>query len=219
MEDVLSVYCRPYDARRPVVCLDELSKQLLAHTRPEVPAGPGSPAREDYEYERRGVANVFVGCEPLVGWRMARVTERRTRRDWAGFVRELVDLRYPEAEVVVLVEDNLNTHTLGSLYEAFPPAEARRLAEKLEIHPTPVHGSWLNVAELELSVLSRQCLDRRIPDRATLAAEVAAWERDRNARPRAVDWQFTTTDARIKLKRLYPLPFQTAAPDDYSHHC
>jgi hypothetical protein len=204
MEDVLSVYCRPYDPDQPLVCLDETSKQLLAHTREPIPAQPGSPAREDHEYERRGVANIFVCCEPLAGWRMARVTERRTRRDWAAIVQELVDQRYPDAERIVLVQDNLNTHTIGSLYEAFAPEEARRLAAKLEIHPTPVHGSWLNIAEIELSVLARQCLDRRIPDRESLEAEVAAWQADRNTKPKAVDWQFTTADARIKLKRLYP---------------
>ena len=204
MEDVLEVYTRPYDPKRPLVCLDEISKQLLADARPPAGPAPGRPRRVDYEYERRGTANLFLWCEPLRGRRHVRVTDRRTRVDWAQTIRELVDVHYPAAERIVLVQDNLNTHTPGSLYEAFPPAEAKRLADKLELHYTPTHGSWLNIAEIELSVLARQCLDRRIPDRATLTHEVAAWEADRNAAGGTVDWQFTTDDARIKLKHLYP---------------
>jgi transposase len=204
MEDVLEVYTRPYDPKRPQVCMDEVSKQLLADARPALPPSPGRPRRVDYEYERRGTANLFLCCEPLRGWRSVRVTERRTRRDWAHCIKDLVDARYPDAEKVVLVLDNLNTHSPGSLYEAFPPAEAKRLVDKLEIHHTPKHGSWLNVAELELSVLARQCLDRRIPDRQTLECEVAAWQMERNTLGGTVEWRFTTDDARIKLKRLYP---------------
>ncbi len=205
MEDVLAVYQRPYDSRFPQVCLDEVSTQLLADTRRPQPPAPGRVAREDYEYIRHGVANVFLCCEPLRGWRSATVTERRTRVDWAQVIRDLVDVHYPTAERIVLVLDNLNTHTLGSLYEAFPPEEARRLAEKLELHYTPKHGSWLNMAEIELSILRRQCLARRIPDQATLTAEVAAWEAARNTRSGTVNWRFTTADARIRLKRLYPI--------------
>jgi hypothetical protein len=204
MEDILDTYTRPYDPARPLICLDEASKQLLADTRPPTPPGPGQPQRVDYEYERRGTTNLFLWCEPLGGRRHVRVTERRTRVDWAHTIRDLIDVHYPSAEKIVLVQDNLNTHSPGSLYEAFPPAEAKRLADKLEIHYTPKHGSWLNIAELELSVLARQCLDRRMPDRTTLETEVAAWETERNALTSKVDWRFTTDDARIKLKRLYP---------------
>ena len=204
MEDVLEVYTRPYDPRRPLVCLDEVSKQLLADTRAPEPVAPGRARRVDYEYERRGTANLFLVCEPLRGRRHVTVSDRRTRLDWAGVIKDLVDVRYPDAERIVLVQDNLNTHTPGSLYEAFPPHEAKRLADKLELHYTPKHGSWLNVAEIELSVLARQCLDRRIPDRETLEREVIAWEAERNAAGGAVDWRFTTADARIKLKHLYP---------------
>jgi transposase len=204
MEDVLEVYTRPYDPKRPQVCLDEVSKQLLADARPARQPGRGRAKRLDYEYERRGTTNLFLCCEPLHGWRSVRVTERRTRRDWANVIKELVEVHYPEAEKIVLVMDNLNTHTPGSLYEAFPPAEAKWLANKLESHYTPNHGSWLNIAEIELSVLSRQCLDGRIPDRETLEREVAAWEAERNGLGGTVDWRFTTEDARIKLKRLYP---------------
>ncbi len=204
MEDVLSLYQRAYDPRFPLVCMDETSKQLVGETRPAQPAQPGRPARQDYEYVRNGVCNLFLCCEPLVGWRNVKVTARRTRRDWAELIKGLLDERYPEAERVTLVLDNLNTHILGALYEAFPPAEARRLAERLELHYTPKHGSWLNIAEIELSVLSRQCLDRRIAGQATLEQEVEAWEQARNALPSKVDWQFTSDDARIKLKRLYP---------------
>lgn len=204
MEDVLEVYTRSYDPRRPQVCMDEVSKQLLADTRPSTGLAPGGPRRVDYEYERRGTANLFLCWEPLRGWRSVRVTERRTRLDWAHCIRDLVDVHYSDAEKIVLVLDNVNTHTPGSLYQAFPPAEAKRLADRLEIHHTPKHGSWLNIAEIELSVLARQCLDRRIPDRAELEREVTTWESERNALGGAIDWRFTTEDARIKLKRLYP---------------
>jgi DDE superfamily endonuclease len=204
LEDILEVYTRPYDPRRPLVCLDEMPEQLLAHARPPLPPQPGRPARQDYEYERRGTANLFLACEPLVGRRWVAVTERRTAVDWAQQIKDLVEGRYPEAERIVLVVDNLNTHTPAALYEAFPPAEAKRLADKLELHYTPKHGSWLNMAEIELSILSRQCLDRRIPDQATLRAEVTAWQDRRNAAGGTVDWQFRTEDARIKLKHLYP---------------
>jgi hypothetical protein len=205
MEDVLSVYTRPYDECFPQVCLDEKSKQLLADVREPVPAGKGRPARQDYEYEREGTANLFIVCEPLRGWRHISVTERRTKIDWAHCVKELVDVHYPHAERIVLVMDNLNTHTPAALYEAFAPEEAGRIARKLEIHYTPKHGSWLNMAEIELSVLARQCLGhRRIPDRETLTGEVGAWEAERNASKSSIDWRFTTDDARIKLKHLYP---------------
>ena len=204
MEDVLEVYTRPYDERFPQVCLDEKSKQLTSEVREPLAAGPGRVARYDYEYEREGTANLFIVNEPLVGWRHLSVTERRTKLDWAQCIKELVDLHYPEAEKIVLVMDNLNTHTPAALYEAFAPAEARRIAEKLEIHYTPKHGSWLNMAEIELSVLARQCLDQRIPDQETLAEEVSAWEEQRNAAESSIDWRFTTADARIKLKHLYP---------------
>jgi hypothetical protein len=204
MEDVLDVYTRPYDPARPVVCLDELSKQLVAETRIPIPAEPGQPERVDYEYERRGTANLFLTGEPLAGHRHVTVTEHRTAVDFAKEVRDLLEVRYPHADKVVLVMDNLNTHKPAALYEAFEPAVARALLERLEIHHTPKHGSWLNMAEIELSVLSRQCLNRRIPDLDTLTGEVAAWEQARNADPRPVNWRFTTPDARIKLKRLYP---------------
>jgi transposase len=206
MEDVLGVYTRPYDPLYPQVCMDEVSKQLLRDTRQTLPMEPGRVERRDYEYERGGVVNMFLFCEPLRGRRWVDVTERRTKTDWAHQIKELVDVRYPEAEQIVLVMDNLNTHTPASLYEVFDPAEARRLAEKLEIHYTPKHGSWLNMAEIELSVLSRQCLDRRVPDFETLEAEVAAWQerRDTAGGKKKIDWRFNTEDARIKLKRLYP---------------
>jgi hypothetical protein len=205
MEDVLAVYTRPYDPRCRQVCLDETSRQLLGEVTPLMPDAPGRPAREDYEYQRRGVCNVFLVCEPLRGWRQVTVSERRTRIDWAHCIKELVDGCYPDAEQIVLVQDNLNTHTPASLYEAFEPAEAKRLADKLELHYTPKHGSWLNMAEIELAVLAGQCLDRRLADRATLEREVAAWEATRNSTGRGVDWRFTTDDARIKLKHLYPV--------------
>jgi hypothetical protein len=204
MEDVLDVYTRPHDPRFPLVCMDEVSKQLLRDVRAPTPPAPDRPARVDYEYERGGVVNLFLFCAPLAGQRWVDVTEHRTKADWAHQIKDLVDARYPDAERIVLVLDNLNTHSPGSLYEVFPPAEAKRLADKLEIHHTPKHGSWLNIAEVELSVLSRQCLDRRFPDAAALQAEVAAWQDRRNADPTPVDWRFTTADARITLKRLYP---------------
>jgi hypothetical protein len=204
MEDVLDVYHRPYDARFPQVCMDETSKQLVGETRTPLPAAPGRPARIDYEYVRHGVRNLFVFVEPLRGWRHVRVTERRTKQDWAHAIQDLVDVHYPDAERIVLVLDNLNTHVGSALYEAFPPAEARRLLARLELHYTPPHGSWLNMAEIELSVLGRQCLDRRIPDEGTLVQEVTAWESRRNAHQTTIDWRLTTANARIKLKRLYP---------------
>jgi transposase len=204
MEDVLEVYTRPYDPLRPQVCMDETSKQLLRETRQSLMMEPGRPQRRDYEYERGGVVNLFMFLEPLQGRRWVDVTERRTKTDWAHQIKELVDERYPEAERIVLVMDNLNTHTPASLYEAFDPEEARRLAEKLEIHYTPKHGSWLNMAEIELSVLSRQCLDRRVPNFESLQAEVAAWQERRDATGTKIEWRFRTEDARIKLKRLYP---------------
>jgi hypothetical protein len=204
MEDVIEVYHRPRDPERPVVCVDEGGKQLVGDVRPPLPVRAGSPAKEDYEYVRNGVANLFLAFEPLAGRRVVEVTERRTAVDFARFLKHLLDVVYPSARRLVLVTDNLNTHGTGSLYEAFEPAEARRLAERIEWHYTPKHGSWLNMAEIELSVLARQCLDRRIPDRETLAREVAAWETKRNAAEVVADWQFTTADARVKLKRLYP---------------
>src|SRR5512135_530022 len=204
MEDVLEVYIRPYDPARPVVCLDEISKQLVAETRTPLPAEPGPPARVDYEYERCGTANLFMTSEPLAGHRHVTVTEQRTAIDFAKEVRDLLEVRYPQAARVVLVMDNLNTHKPAALYQAFEPAVARSLLERLEIHHTPKHGSWLNMAEIELSVLSRQCLDRRIPDVDPLIQEVTAWEQARNSDARPVKGRFTTSDARIKLKRLYP---------------
>lgn len=204
MEDVLDVYVRPYDPRVPQVCMDELSKQLVGETRVPVPAASGRPARVDYEYERHGTSNLFLFVEPLRGWRQVMVTERRTKQDWAHAIQALVAVHYPDAERIVLVLDNLNTHGIGSLYEAFPPEEARRISRKLELHYTPKHGSWLNIAEIELSVLGRQCLDRRIPDPADLEHEVTTWMVERNIKQRTVDWRFTTADARIKLKRLSP---------------
>lgn len=205
MEDVLEVYARPHDPKRPQVCFDEGGKQLIGDVRPPLPVRPGSPRREDYEYERNGTANLFRVFEPLAGVRRVGVTQRRTNQDFARIIRRLVDEWYPQAEKIVLVLDNLSTHTPAALYEAFEPAEARRLAEKLEWHYTPKHGSWLNVAKMELSVLARQCLGRRIPDLEALRREVAAWEQKRNAAVVKVDWQFTTADARVKLKRLYPI--------------
>jgi len=204
MEDVLDVYHRPYDEARPLVCLDEASRQLIGETITPIPVAPGRPARVDYEYVRNGTANLFMISEPLLGWRAVKVTERRTARDFAEVVRWIVEDLHAEAEKVVLVMDNLNTHKVASLYEAFPPEQARRIAERLEIHHTPKHGSWLNMAEIELSVLSRQCLDRRIESRQELKREVVAWEDDRNDRAVETKWRFTTTDARIKLHRLYP---------------
>ncbi len=205
MEDVLDVYHRPYDPERPVVCRDETSRQVLAATRDPLPVPPGRAARHDPEYARHGVVNVFLVSEPLRGWRQVRLSDRRTRIDFARCVKELADIHYPQAERIVLVMDQLNTHSPASLYQAFPPAEAKRLADRLEIHYTPKHGSWLNMAEIELSVLARQCLNRRLGDRATMEREVAAWTTARNAAATTIAWQFTTADARIKLKRLYPV--------------
>ncbi len=210
MEDVLDVYHRLYDPRFPQVCMDETSVQLLADARPPHPLAPGRAAHTDYEYIRGGTCNLFLAVEPLRGWRTVRVTAQRTRRDWAVFMRELSDIHYPDAERIVVVLDNLNTHGPASFDEAFPPAEAHRLARRFAFHYTPVHGSWLNMAEIDLSVLSRQCLDRRLPDADTLIAEVTAWTADRNAVPSTIDWRFTTADARIKLKRLYPLTLTVA---------
>ena len=205
MEDVLEVYQRPDDDAHPLIGMDESSKQLVKEVRAPLPGQPGEPEKYDFEYERNGVSNRFMFLEPLTGKRYGNVTEQRTAVDWAHQIKELVDIRYPHAERITLVMDNLNTHVGASLYKAFEPPEARRLLDKLDIHYPPQHGSWLNMAELELSVLSRQCLDRRIPDQETLEREVKAWEARRNASPAPVNWRFTTADARIKLKRLYPL--------------
>jgi transposase len=205
MEDVLTVYQRPLDPAHPVICMDETSKQLVGETRLALPVAPGQPQREDYEYERHGVANLFLFSEPLTGWREVQVTERRTRTDWAVAMREFSDRPYPAAERITVVLDNLNTHGPASFYEAFAPHEARRLAERFEFHYTPKHGSWLNMAEIEFSVLSRQCLDRRIGDAEILRREIQAWTQQRNAASKRIDWQFTTADARTKLKRLYPI--------------
>jgi hypothetical protein len=204
MEDVLEVYQRSYDPLHPTVCMDELHKQLIGEVAQPLPLEAGQPARYDYEYARNGTSNLFMFFEPLVGRRFVKVTARRTKVDWAHAVRDLVDVYYPEVETITLVMDNLNTHSLGSLYEAFEPAEAKRIADRLEIHHTPKHGSWLNMAEIELGVLSKQCLDRRIPDQPTLTRCVALWQLERNTSHITVDWRFTTADARIKLKRLYP---------------
>jgi DDE superfamily endonuclease len=205
MEDVLAVYRRPPDPAHPVICMDETSKQLVGETRIPLPVEPGQPQREDYEYKRHGVANLFLFSEPLTGWRELQVTERRTRTDWAGAMRDLSDRLYPTARRITVVLDNLNTHGPASFYEAFAPDEARRLTERSEFHYTPKHGSWLNMAEIEFSVLSRQCLNRRINDTETLRNETQAWQQERNAGNNTIDWQFTTADARIKLKRLYPV--------------
>jgi len=204
MEDVLEVYHRPYSPECPVVCVDEATKQLVKETRRLIPAAPGRPERHDYEYERNGTANLFMIFEPLAGRRRVKVTNRRTKVDFAQVIREIVEEDYAEAETIVLVMDNLNTHKPASLYEAFEPTEARRILDRLEIHYTPKHGSWLDMAEIELNVLTKQCLDRRIPDQPTLIEEVSAWETPRNESASKVDWHFTTDDARIKLKRLYP---------------
>ena len=204
MEDILEVYQRPYDPHRPLVCVDETSKQLLAETRVPIAAKPGHPARHDYEYRRNGTANLFMMFAPLEGWRHVKVTDRHTALDYAQVLKELSDTHFPGSAKIVLVQDNLNTHQPASLYQAFPPAEARRLVERFEWHYTPKHGSWLDMAESELGVLFSQCLDRRIPDQQVLKEEVNAWEADRNRKHAKADWQFTTADARVKLKRLYP---------------
>jgi hypothetical protein len=205
MEDVLDVYKCSYDEMHPLICMDESSKQHIKETRQPIPAKPGSVEKYDTEYERNGVSNLFMFFEPLVGKRHVVVTDQRTAVDWAHQIRYLVDIIHPRAERISLVMDNLNTHTGASLYKAFPPEEARRIVDKLEIHYTPKHGSWLNMAEIELSILSRQCLDRRIPDQEALTIEVAAWQTKRNAIARPMEWRFTNEDARVKLKKLYPI--------------
>ncbi|QSV70789.1 MAG: IS630 family transposase [Aphanizomenon flos-aquae KM1D3_PB] len=204
MEDILQLYTRPYDPDYPLVCFDETSKQLISEVREPLPPEPGQVERYDYEYKREGVCNIFMMFEPLVGWRHAEVTDQRTQIDYAQQIKYLVDECYPHAKKIQLAQDNLNTHVRASLYKAFPPDEARRILDKIEFHYTPKHGSWLNMAEIELSVLNRQCLDRRIAEKEVLKQEIAAWEKRRNELSCKVDWQFTTQDARIKLKRLYP---------------
>jgi hypothetical protein len=204
MEDVLDLYAEPYDPRRPVVCFDETSTQLLSEPRPPLPAKPGRPRRQDYEYRREGTRNLFLTCEPLQGWRHVAITQRRTQQDFAYQMRWLVDEAYSDAQVVRVVLDNLNTHRPASLYEAFPAAEARRIVKRLEFHHTPKHGSWLNMAEIEFSVLARSCLRRRIPNEATLQRQIQALEQERNAAGATIHWRFTAQDARKKLHRLYP---------------
>jgi DDE superfamily endonuclease len=204
MEDLLDLYEEPDDPTRPRVCFDERPCQLLADSRAPLAMAPGHPLRVDYEYTRHGTCNLFIMAEPFQGWRHVTVTTQRTKREFAQCMAELVHVHFPEAEKIRVVLDNLSTHTPGALYEVFPPAEARRILRKLEFHPTPVHGSWLNMAEIELAVLARQCLNHRIPDLSTMAREVAAWEVRRNRHYAAIDWRFTTKEARIKLKRLYP---------------
>ena len=204
MEDVLAVYTRPHDPERVLVCLDETSKQLIAEMRVPIPMKPGQAARIDYEYERNGTANLFMLFAPLEGWRHIKVTDRHTAIDYAYVLKDLADVHFPHKTAIVLVQDNLNIHSKASLYEAFPPAEARRLVQRFEWHYTPKHGSWLDLAESELGVLAAQCLDRRIPDKQTLIDEIAAWECDRNVHHTKSEWHFTTSDARVKLKHLYP---------------
>lgn len=205
MEDVLDIYKMPYDEKKPLVCMDEASKQLIKETRQSLPMKSGVAERYDTEYERNGACNIFIAFEPLKGRRRIKITDQRKKTDWALFIKELVDEDYPDVEKIVLVMDNLNTHAGSSLYETFTPKEAKRILDRLEIHYTPKHGSWLNMAEIELSHLSRQCLDQRIPDKTTIIKEVAAWCEERNKSQAVVDWQFTTDDARIKLKKLYPI--------------
>lgn len=204
MEDVLDVYARAYDPQKPVICVDELLVQLIAETRLPLPAKPGQPERFDYEYKRNGTCNLFMFFQPLAGWRHMRITDRRTKVDFAHCLRYLVDELFPHADVVVLVLDNLNTHVPYVLYEAFPPAEARRILDRLDFHYTPKHGSWLNMVEIEFSVLCEQCLDDRIPDQDILCSEIHAWETTRNDQRASIDWQFCTSQARVKLQRLYP---------------
>ena len=204
MEEVLQLYTSNYDPDYPLVCFDETSKQLISEIIKPIPAEPGQPERFDCEYSREGVCNLFMFFEPFTGWRHVEVTDQRRSVDYAQQMKYLVDQRHPQAKKIKVVQDNLNTHVKASLYKAFPPAEARRILDKLEFHYTPKHGSWLNMAEIELSVLSRQCLERRIKDKEILTEEVAAWEQRRNQNSAPVDWRFTTEDARIKLKRLYP---------------
>jgi hypothetical protein len=205
MEDILGVYALPYDPKRPVVCFDEHLQQLIAEKRHPLPAKPGCPERFDYEYQRNGTRNLFIFFEPLAGWRHVRVTQQRTKVDFAHGMQYLVDDLYPDADQVLLVLDNLNTHTPVALYETFEPAEAKRILDQLEFHYTPKHGSWLNMVEIEIGVLCEQCLADRIPDEETLRDEIAAWEMKRNEQRATVNWQFTTLDARNKLKRLYPV--------------
>jgi DDE superfamily endonuclease len=204
MEDVLEVYERAPSAAYPLVCLDECTKQLTRETRTPLCPKPGRPACEDYEYERNGVAAIFCAVAPHLGWRLIEERERKTRSDYAHFLRTLADVHFPSAQKIVLVQDNLNTHSPASLYETFPPAEAARIKARFEFHFTPKHGSWLNIAEIELSALGRGCLARRIPDRETLARELQAWQCDRNQATQRIRWQFTTADARVKLLKLYP---------------
>jgi transposase len=204
MEDILSLYSEPYDPQRPLVCFDEQSVQLIAETRCPIPMKQGRPQRFDYEYKRNGTRNLFAFFQPLSGWRHVKITERRTKIDFSYCMRDLTDVFFPQADTIRVVQDNLNTHTPASLYETFEPVEARRILSRLEFHYTPKHASWLNMVEIELSVLSGQCLDRRIPDEDTLRREIAAWEETRNAQQITVDWRFTVEDARTKLKRLYP---------------
>jgi transposase len=204
MEDVIGVYTRPHDPRRPVVCFDEASRQLFGEARSATRAGPGRPAKQDYEYERKGTCNQFMMCGPLRGWRHVRVTTRRTRLDYAECVKGLVDVHYPDAEKTLLVQDNLNTHSGGGLYERFKPEEARRLPDRIEPHYTPKHGPWLNMAETEIGIMGRQCLDRRLPCQTKIAAEVAAWERERNEKRCRIHWTFTLAAARQKLRKVYP---------------
>jgi transposase len=204
MEDVLDVYTRPHDESRPLVCLDETSKQLIAETRTPLPMAPGQPARYDYEYRRNGTASLFMLFAPLEGWRHVEVKDQRTSKDYARVLKDLSDAHFVNAEKIVLVQDNLSTHTPAALYEAFEPQEARRLAERFEWHYTPKHGSWLNMAEAELAILAKQCLDQRIEDKTALKAEITAWLAERNAHHAKASWRFTNKDARIKLKSLYP---------------
>jgi DDE superfamily endonuclease len=204
MEDVLDVYTRPFDPKRPLICFDESNKQQTIEIQVPLPLSPGQPQRYDTEYERNGVSNLFLFFAPLLNWRHVKVTDHRTAVDWAHCMKDLVDIHFPDADMIVITEDNLNTHTPASLYAAFPPDEAKRIWDRLEFHYTPKHGSWLNMAEIELSVLSRQCLDRRIPDQPSLMTEVDAWESRRNASGATIHWRFTTADARIKLHKLYP---------------
>ena len=204
MEDILEVYALPYDKNIPLICMDEQPFQMLGEKLEPVPMQPGIPAKEDYEYVRHGSCSIFIFTEPLVGWRHVQATEHRTKIDWALQIRELLDIHYPAAERIRLVMDNLNTHTISSLYEAFPPKEALRLAKRLEIHYTPKHGSWLNIAEIELSVMTKQCLGRRIPDLSFLNEQLSYWENSRNSSQKTVQWHFTTADARNKLRWLYP---------------
>ena len=204
MEDVLDLYAEPEDPQRPRVCFDECPYQLISEVRQPLPARPGRPSRYDYEYKREGTCNLFMFVQPHVGWRHVQITDRRTKLDFAQCMKDLVDLHFPDAELIRVVLDNLNTHTPAALYEAFEPAEARRIIRKLEFHYTPKHGSWLNMAEIEFSVLAGQCLHRRLPDSATVRSEVAAWEAERNTEQTTINWRFTTDKARTKLERLYP---------------